>query len=233
MLNLSKCRIPEYKMIPVIEKEQNSIAPNTNIFETEVESGYGVADILFYSIDETSAKLRKSINSNRLKGYEVLETISIINDFNSEEIAITQLSGKLPYSKDYFLFKILPALEKSGIVENNNNKSLKIKNKYHLAVKESVAIEAKVSNWKRGLYQAYRYRKYADYSYLAIHQEYVKAPLENLDEFMKTNVGLIGVNTNSGETIVYYRPKKEKLLTSDVFKIYTNEFILEKMGFIN
>ncbi len=52
-----------------------------------------------------------------------------------------------------------------------------------------IAIEVKISNWKQGLYQAWKYSSFAEKSYLALHKDYAKDVV--IDLFEKYNVGLI------------------------------------------
>ena len=52
-----------------------------------------------------------------------------------------------------------------------------------------IAIEVKISDWRQGLYQAWRYYSFAEKSYLALYKDYAKNV--DIDEFKKYNVGLI------------------------------------------
>ena len=72
-----------------------------------------------------------------------------------------------------------------------------------------VAIEAKLSNWKRGLYQAYRYKEYANKSYVALHSDYIHRARKHIQDFERYNVGLVEVKDNDIEII--FEPKKEEL----------------------
>ena len=86
-------------------------------------------------------------------------------------------------------------------------------------IKRSVAIEAKVRDWRKGLKQAMRYKSFADKSYLAVYESYINAPLESIDVFKALNIGLIGVS-DEGITI-HYSPiansvdEKKRLLASE------------------
>lgn len=71
-------------------------------------------------------------------------------------------------------------------------------------IKRSVAVEAKVRDWRRGLKQALRYKSFADKSYLAVYSSHIHAPLENIEVFKALNVGLVGVS-DTGITI-YFMP---------------------------
>lgn len=82
--------------------------------------------------------------------------------------------------------------------------------------KEVISIEAKLKNWKRALVQAYKYRTFSRKSYVYMDIDYINAPLENIDEFKKFNVGLAGVS-ETGIT-VYYEPKEEEPFSEKLYK---------------
>jgi len=72
----------------------------------------------------------------------------------------------------------------------------------------SIAFEMKLSDWRRGLAQAFRYRSFAWECYLVIDNTRVGPALEHADEFVRANVGLIGVSPQ-GNFTVYHRPHFE------------------------
>ena len=79
-----------------------------------------------------------------------------------------------------------------------------------------ISIEAKLKNWKRALVQAYKYRSFSRKSYVYMDIDYIEAPLENIDEFKKFNVGLAGVS-KTGIT-VYYEPEEKKPFSEELYK---------------
>ena len=225
-------QIPESALIPVIQKHQSFIAPNSKLGSVEVESGYGIADVVFYSLDQQSVANRRQKKVSRLKSYEILETLSLLNEFEHQEIAITQLYEKLPYSEQYFRSKLLPFLVKNDLCLVQNDR-LDCQWKYKVALQETVAIEAKVSNWRRGLYQAYRYRQYADLSYLALDTNHIQPAWKNINEFQRANVGLIKVDTVADEIEILFFPKVEQDMRNRMLQMYNNEFILQTQNFID
>lgn len=70
--------------------------------------------------------------------------------------------------------------------------------------KNLISIEAKLKNWKRALIQAYRYRSFSEQSYVYMDNDYIGAPLENISEFKKYNIGLAGVLNDSIK--IYFEP---------------------------
>jgi len=73
----------------------------------------------------------------------------------------------------------------------------------------SFAFEMKLSNWKRAITQAYRYRAFANLSFVVIDRYFLKPALENIGDFVKSNIGLISID-RSGFLNLHYTPKFEE-----------------------
>ncbi len=69
----------------------------------------------------------------------------------------------------------------------------------------SFAFEMKLSNWKRAITQAYRYRAFANLVYVVIDRYFLKPALENLDDFLRSNIGLISID-QSGILHLHHAP---------------------------
>ena len=59
-----------------------------------------------------------------------------------------------------------------------------------------VAIEMKISNWQRALYQALMYTMFASESYVAMPENKRGVLIKNLSQFEKWNIGILIVNSN-------------------------------------
>ncbi len=77
-----------------------------------------------------------------------------------------------------------------------------------------IAIEVKIKDWKQGLYQAWRYKSFAEKSYLAIYDKYAKNV--DLEMFKEYGIGLIIFNEKQVKVIV--KP------TTSKFKEETHSF---------
>ncbi|MDQ5982325.1 MAG: hypothetical protein QG549_322 [Patescibacteria group bacterium] len=91
-------------------------------------------------------------------------------------------------------------------------------------IERSIAIEAKVRDWRKGIKQAMRYKAFADKSYLAVYDDHISKPLEYIDIFKALNIGLIGVSDNGVE--IYFEPsdnyidaKKSYLASERVYSV--------------
>lgn len=65
------------------------------------------------------------------------------------------------------------------------------------------AIEGKLRDWKRALWQAYRYLDYATRSWVVLDHAAIRPARENLAEFKRLNVGLACVSPTGEVEVVY------------------------------
>lgn len=70
----------------------------------------------------------------------------------------------------------------------------------------TIAFEFKLSNWRKALAQAYRYRSFAQCSYVVIDDAFVNRALGGLDKFIAANIGLISVSYLD-EITVHHKPR--------------------------
>ena len=102
----------------------------------------------------------------------------------------------------------------------------------HNVVEEVIAVELKLKNWKKALLQAFRYRSFADLSFVILDDTNINSAMVNIEEFKKSNIGLLGL-TDEGELIPYYIPSPNKpfsdrlvsevstlVQTTEIFKEY-------------
>lgn len=72
----------------------------------------------------------------------------------------------------------------------------------------SYAYEAKLSNWNRALFQAFRYKAFVNRSFVVLDHDKVKPALMNLENFQNANVGLLSID-NSGKVHIHNNPRNE------------------------
>ncbi|MDL1975460.1 MAG: hypothetical protein LWX55_11920 [Deltaproteobacteria bacterium] len=74
------------------------------------------------------------------------------------------------------------------------------------------AFELKISDWRRAMMQAHRYRYFANSSIVVLHSDKLKNAFEYIDTFKKINVGLWAFNPISNKIITCYTPRPRKPL---------------------
>lgn len=72
----------------------------------------------------------------------------------------------------------------------------------------SYAYEAKLRNWKKAIFQAFRYKAFADFSYVIMDHDHVKPAVSHLEKFKRSNIGLMSID-NTGELTIHYNPYQE------------------------
>jgi len=88
------------------------------------------------------------------------------------------------------------------------------------------AFEIKVSDWRKGMMQAYRYKYYANTSILVLPSDRCSAAIPFFETFRKIRVGLWGFNDRTGRIHNYYTPQptaaKEAKYYRRVLGIFAN-----------
>ena len=122
--------------------------------------------------------------------------------FRTEEKMVDTCVNELlnEYKKDEILLEPIGLFGIPDIMINN---------------KEIISIEAKLKNWKRALIQAYRYRSFSKKAYVFMDNDYIYAPLENIEEFKKFNIRLAGVSNEKIE--IYYEPEEKEPFSKELY----------------
>ncbi|MDR4509752.1 MAG: hypothetical protein MRJ65_16220 [Candidatus Brocadiaceae bacterium] len=76
------------------------------------------------------------------------------------------------------------------------------------------AFEFKLSNWRRALMRASRYKFFSNVSIVVLPVEKCGTSLKYLDTFKKIRVGLWGYDKNSNRIMNYFTPKPNKAIDS-------------------
>jgi len=196
----------ESELIPTISSNKALLGDFDNV-AFEIPSGYGIADVVFYSLDEDAIKNRLCDNRGPIDETNILKILLGLRTIASNDsVSITTLRQWMPNLKN----DVLSYLIESGYLlqdKSGESEGYKPGVRYQNGLRQSVAIEAKLKDWKGGLFQAYRYRRYADKSYLAVYSKHINPPLKNLDQFKRYNVGLIEVTDDTLH--VHFHPVKQ------------------------
>jgi len=89
----------------------------------------------------------------------------------------------------------------------------------------SFAFEAKLCNWNRALEQAFRYKAFANKSYVIMDHDKIKPALCNSEKFSRANIGLLSID-DSGKVHTHYKPHLELPYSPQLHEKFTNEFCL-------
>lgn len=182
----------------------------------EVDVGYGIADLVLINKKNVNKKKllkRKTYNQNKKllhrKYFEILEYLPDQNSkIKRKKIGIDTLLKKVSISKPYLKYHFLKYLEENNFIKKDKNNYYFKLNGWIPLVNDTIAIEAKLKNWKRGFYQANRYKTFANRSYLAI--PFRISHLVDRSLLKKHNIGLILFNVDNGEKEIVFEPRKQK-----------------------
>jgi len=190
----------------------------------EIGVGYGIADLVLFRpniqncLKRLSYKqLKPLLNEGYFKIFNLLPDI----ETNKKPTKLDNLKIKVHYSSSFLKYKLLKDLKKAKYIkEVSGNYYFKI-NGWLPIGKELIAIEAKLKDWKRGFYQANRYRMFANKSYLAVPSNIVN--LVDITILKKHGVGLIAfdMNNNTKRTLLEARKKE---IFSTTKRNYASEY---------
>ncbi len=164
-------------------------------FVEEIEGTNGIADLVLFRL-------------NRNK-----ENITNLKNINPRWVyALKQLPYRKNFYLEYFIertgtsretaIKHLKSFESAGYCIKVGEKWRKLKEPMAVSNK-LVAIEAKLKNWKRALYQAARYLDYANESWVVLDCKHSGSAINGIDEFKKMNVGLSDIDSCGNIRIIW------------------------------
>jgi hypothetical protein len=168
----------EKEMIPVL-KENLSKHFETQHFATEFNSGNGIADLVF-----TTKFSDESL---------------MLNDYSQMSLFFTYFNQKKNLKKEVLfqkcndkkgLKKLLDFLMAHNYIISDDNYFIQIK-RYKPHTENLISVEAKLKDWKAGIYQALRYQFFSHKSFLAYPSQNIDRV--NTDLLRKYNIGLIAV----------------------------------------
>lgn len=171
---------------------------NTRMME-EVGMGFGIADLVITELKESLVfETREKLNPVDISVYQIVRRkrkVSLEHMKSVTGVRQNEVTKSLNRLIEYCYVKKVDSL-------------FELHHKYELPFKKSIAFEAKLRNWKRAFTQAYRYKWFADYSYVIMDETHAKPAIENILQFKNYNVGLLTLSVN-GNIITYHRPKKQ------------------------
>jgi len=181
----------------------------------ELDLGYGIADLVAVSYEDST-----SIDRENFLEYFDVSLLSIIEKEHKLSFEDIVYITRSPEKK---IISSLSSLVREGFVTLNKGRYISHK-KYADILTDSVAIEAKLKDWKRALKQAYRYKWFSNKSFVFLPLENIAVPRKNISLFQRYNVGLAGVSRASGIEVVY-SPKPEAPISENM-RLSLNEHLL-------
>lgn len=198
-------------MIPVLRNSLSQLY-NTNYFVEEFASGLGVADLVF----ATKVMKRKIV----LQDFEAMYYLNQYFSKRMSKVVVEELI-KLYCLKKKKAQQTISFLRCLDLIKDHEDGTFCIQKSFTPAVHELYSIEAKLKDWKQGLYQAIRYKNYSHKTFLAISAEFVHRVDKSL--LIENNVGLISVDNNEAKIVI--KPKKNLPLNQTAFLHLSENFV--------
>lgn len=165
----------------------------------EFESPNGVADLV---IVDLFPEWRKRLNIGKIRpewSYALYKLISK-KSFSLEDFQIFTGVSSRRAKKALCDFSIAGYCQQTA-VDKHWKKTVQVKP----VATNICAIEAKLSDWKRALYQATRYQDFANQSWVVMDEKNIATARKNIEQFRRLNVGLAGVDV-LGSLYVHHIP---------------------------
>jgi predicted transcriptional regulator len=183
----------------------------------EVNLGYGVADIVLTQYSEPKEQRDVFLGSTEIR---VLHVVKKYRGASTEKISERTGLPKWSVKKSIALLESLELVRMEDGFARSGKPYVKI-------IKKTIAIEAKLYNWKRALKQAYRYKWFSDRSYVCLPSNRVKPALSNIKMFEDMGVGLLETSPGGGINILH-NPKAEKPFSKEM-NFLLNEWVLTQI----
>jgi hypothetical protein len=106
------------------------------------------------------------------------------------------------------LRRALRELIRYGLIAESKPKRFILEQELWFSDLEICSFEFKLSNWKRALYQATRYRSFSHRVFVVLPPEQLPVTTPHLDRFRLLNIGLI-VHGRDGQSQEIFRPRKQ------------------------
>lgn len=201
------------KEIDFVKKLEKTYKGEKFYTKREIGVGYGIADLVLFRPHISNCLKRidfKQFKPLLNEGY--FKIFNLLPNLNSKSkpLAFTEIIERTGYSHSFLKYKLLKDLKKAKYIkEINNNYYAKI-NGWLPIGKELIAIEAKLNDWKRGFYQANRYKAFADKTYLVVPPKI--SDLIEISLFKKHGVGLIIFDADTGKKQIELQAKSKQTL---------------------
>lgn len=208
----------------VVQSINNYLYRHGICYANEIRMGIGIPDISFNL--EGNRRI-KCVDDYYL--FSIWDYVNVRKKTTLKEIG-KQFSFTLEKVKKY-VFKLvgmsLVAIKDEVVRVINNIKNARLGT--------TIAVEAKVSDWRNGMVQAQRYPLFSDYSYLALPEKNIK--LVDVDLLKDAGIGLLSVKENDVEEVVaaqrssvceYYLKYMHTSILFDKYKKENSKYIRKK-----
>jgi predicted transcriptional regulator len=178
----------------------------------EVDLGFGIADLVISKTTKDTLKKQKVLSYFDITIYKIIES--------NCEVSFNKIK-EITRANETSIKRSLDKLMLDSYI-NQTDTFFNISKSYKSIATNSIAIEAKLKNWKRALNQAFRYKWFASKSYVVLDSNFITPALLNIEEFKKYNVGLAEIN-KKGHLKIYFNPKSQKPIDDKMYMLLNEQ----------
>ncbi len=190
----------ELELVDEFERLFDAFLGNGIHLEREFDCGFGIADAVIFKYKKKQSLL--DLGNIDPEWAFTLKALPYRKNFSLDYLC--KLSGSSTTSAK----KAINNFIKAGYCRSKDNNTY-IKNRQPRELCYSIiAIEAKLKNWKRALWQASRYKTFASESWVVLDRRHASSAIKNIDTFKRFNIGLATFSTD-GFYDEHYSPKKD------------------------
>lgn len=204
----------EKEMIPVI-KEFALKKFNSEIIAEELPVNHRIVDIVLANVSFQ--------DDNRLQTYKTsfnkltIADLDVLADFYiKKRVSIHYLIKRLRMDSKLIKEKYLNKFIDYNLIEKVTRYQYQTTDWAEIKIKNMIAIEAKLSDWKTVLIQAMDNFTFADYSYVAIDESVCSEKV--ISQFIERNIGILSVGGKNMVKLIY-KPKINKNTNSGDFAL--------------
>ncbi|MFA5000818.1 MAG: hypothetical protein WC531_01130 [Candidatus Paceibacterota bacterium] len=207
-----------------VKKLEESYISEGFFTKKELGVGYGVADLVLFRPDFGNCLKRlahKQFKPLLNEAYFCVFNLLPDADKYKMPMSFKELKEQTDYSSSFLKYQLIKNLKKARYVKETSDGYYFKVNGWLPVGKELIAIEAKLKDWKRGFYQANRYKTFADQTYLAVPPNTAKLVDHSL--LIKQGVGLISFDAETGKKKILVKAEVKKAL-SESKRNFATEF---------
>jgi len=191
---IQKPFVTELALVNIFTSLVKEDRKNINL-EHEFDCGFGIADLVVFKTIKDDGLL--DLGKIPADWAYTLRALPFKKSFSIEYLV--SLSGTSENSAKKALNKFINA---GYCVKKDGDEYIKVRQPKPLC-SSIIAIEAKLRDWKKALWQASRYRIFSTESWVILDQYRANAAKLNIDEFKKFNIGLATISIDGNYEEIY------------------------------
>ena len=197
----------------------------TEHYVDEFDGLSGRADFVISPTDLNS--IPQNIIERFVRGISTPASASIVGLLIQGKQSIKEIVERLCLSRNT-VTKCIKKLEAERIAVRNDDDTVEILDSFVVPSIELWAIELKVENWRRAIYQSLQYRSFSHITVIVIPMMYSKRILAHRDQFQTFNIGVIALDLTNGSMRTIIRAAKDDPSDNDQH-LYAKSVFLRRL----